>query len=164
MSSRHKRERIGAGRFFLLWVRESFPFRREVLPFTVAHVTCHGKNKTYNKTKRTNGKTTAIHGKSQGTHGKTTPIFHGGSEKPRRKWEATAEVKCHGGCNLSTTSSWIMAESVEVNLECEYLELPEDDEVLRVFRIHFSKQFLYNDARYSSSSQLHCVPYWPVSK
>ena len=49
MSSRHKRERIGAGRFFLLWVRESFPFRREVLPFTVAHVTCHGKNKTYNK-------------------------------------------------------------------------------------------------------------------
>ena len=72
MSSRHKRERIGAGRFFLLpW---------------------HGKNKTYNKTKRTHGKTTAIHGKSQRTHGKTTPIFQGGSEKPRRKWNATADV------------------------------------------------------------------------
>ena len=27
---------------------------------------------------------------------------HGGSEIPRRKWNATAEVKCHGGCNLIT--------------------------------------------------------------
>ena len=64
----------------------------------------------------------------------------------RRKWEATAEVRSHGGSEMPRRM-WIMAESVEVDLECEYLELPEDDEVLRALRIHFSKQFLYNDAR-----------------
>ena len=44
-------------------------------------------------------KTTAIHGTTQRTHGKTT-LTHGNFS--RRKWEATAEVKCRGGCNLIT--------------------------------------------------------------
>ena len=156
MSSRHKRERIGAGRFFLLpWVFSFSPWGSSFYggPCNVSRQKQNLQQDKANQ-RQDNRNSRQISRNSRQDNANFS----------RRKWEATAEVKCHGGCNLTTTSSWIMAESVEGDLECEYLELPEDEEVLRAFNIHFSKQFLYNDARYSSSSPLQCVPYWPVSK
>ena len=70
-----------------------------------AHTPSHDTTTpTHGTTAPTHRTTTPTHGTTAPTHGTTTPT-HGTTARvlTRRKWNATAEVKCHGGTVLVST-------------------------------------------------------------
>ena len=72
----------------------------------VAHK-CHGRNKNYNKTKRTNkdnrnSRQNSTNSRQDNANSRQHNTRQHNGNFSRRKWIATAEVKCRGGCNLIT--------------------------------------------------------------
>ena len=96
MSSRHKRERIGAGRFFLLpWVFSFSPWGSSFYggPCNVS------RQKQNLQQDKANPRQDNRNSRQISTNSRQD-----NANFSRRKWETKAEVKCHSGCNLTTTS------------------------------------------------------------